>query len=131
MGQTEQIVNETRGGEHDRPGLDLPGAAVEEFHDRVDDEAGGEAVGDVEGEDHHGDGDECGNELSEVVELDTTHGVEHQCADRDQRGAVGEAELLQRLHERDEEERDGEERAGRDRGDAGARAVAMPTADSM
>ena len=109
MWQTKQIVNETRGCEHDRSAIHLPPAARENLHDRVNHEAGGEAISDVEGEDHHRDGDERRHELGEVIELDAAHGVEHQRADRDQRRAICESQLLQRLDERDEEERDGEE----------------------
>jgi hypothetical protein len=54
------------------------------------------------------------------------HRDDHQQAHHDQRRPVGEAELLQRLDERHEEQAGQEQQGGHHRGEAGARALPDP-----
>src|SRR2546423_5743429 len=50
--QSEDVVNQTEHGEHDRAGVDLARAAGEKFHDRIEHQAGSQSVRDVVSKHH-------------------------------------------------------------------------------
>src|SRR5947207_5259042 len=58
--QSEDVVDQTEDGEHDRAGVDLARAAGEKFHDRIEHEAGGQSIRDVVSKNHHGNCYESG-----------------------------------------------------------------------
>ena len=103
-------------GLHHRAAVDLPAPARGELEDRIENQAGGQPVGDVVGEDHHRRWWRTRARARSGRRSRSRDGAHHEHADRDEGRTVGVAELLQRLDERDEEQRDNEERGRRHRG---------------
>src|SRR5437868_12308928 len=51
--QSEDVVDQTEDGQHDRAAVNLPHAAGEKLHDRIEHQAGGQSVRDVVSKNHH------------------------------------------------------------------------------
>ena len=103
MRYAEAVVDEADRGEEDGAGGDFVEAAGQKLEDWMDDEAGGETVGDVEAEGDHDQGDEGGDCFGEIVPFDLANRTKHHRPHGDEGRAVCVTEMLEWLDERDNE----------------------------
>src|ERR1051326_5268224 len=108
MRQPEHVIDDADRRKPRRAEVHFAHMPRQQLHQRMQHQPRRQPIGDVVGEHHHRDRGEGGGELGEVAEVDAAHRVEHQHAHGHERGAVGEAELLQRLDQRGEEQRERE-----------------------
>ena len=82
-------VQDKQSGDHPQDGMDLLGFALADLHDAIEDEAGGNAVGNAVAQSHEHACKESGNSLVKVVPFYLLEGGHHHDAHHHQGGSCG------------------------------------------